>query len=86
MRTIQPLTPRELDCLDQAAQDKTVRETAEALCISLDTVKKHRAVILGKLGCQTMAGALMVAVQQGWILKPFNMTKCSLYKILLKKQ
>ena len=65
MRYVEPLTNRELDCLRLAANDKTMRETASALCIGLETVKTHRNTLLQKLGCHTIAGALMVAIQQG---------------------
>ena len=68
MRYVEPLTRRELECLYQAAYDKSCRETAEALFISLETVKTHRSVILRKLGCRTITGALMVAMRKGLII------------------
>ena len=61
------LTPREQACLLHAAEDKSVAETSELLCVSEDTVKKHRKSLLRKLHCHTMVGALSTAIHQGLI-------------------
>lgn len=61
MRLIEPLKKRELQCLQLAAEDKTITETAQALCLSYHTVKTHRRLLLKKLGCRTLVGALSMA-------------------------
>lgn len=70
MHYVEPLTNREIDCLRLAAKDKTMRETAATLCIGVETVKTHRNTVLQKLGCRTIAGALMVAMQLGLMVRP----------------
>jgi LuxR family transcriptional regulator, maltose regulon positive regulatory protein len=46
---IDPLSPRELDVLQQLARGASNQEIAEALVITVDTVKHHVGNILGKL-------------------------------------
>jgi len=64
MKQVEMLTKRELQCLQFAALDKSLQETADALCLSYDTVKTHRRFLLRKLGCHSMVGALMLAFKQ----------------------
>lgn len=64
MRDVEQLTQREVECLTHAAHDKSCRETAASLRISLETVKSHRKILLRKLGCKTIVGALMVAFRK----------------------
>lgn len=61
MRVIEALSQRELQCLQLAGEDKTLSETAQALCLSYNTIKTHRKLLLKKLGCRTIAGALVAA-------------------------
>ena len=61
MQVIEKLSPREQQCLLLAAQDKRMRETAIQMMISVEGVKKHRKMILQKLHCQTITGALSYA-------------------------
>ncbi len=56
------LSAREKQCLYWAAKDKTLTETASKLHISPETVKWHRKVLLKKLGCQTITGALISTI------------------------
>ncbi len=63
MNTVEKLTPRELQCLHFAAKDKSVHETAAQLCVGLECVKKHRKMILQKLHCRTIGGALAIALK-----------------------
>lgn len=67
MRQVGILTGRELQCLQLAAEDKDLKCTAENLCLSYNTVRTYRRLILRKMNCQTMAGALMRAIQLGLI-------------------
>lgn len=64
---VEKLNEREKQCLYSALADKTMRETAESLCLSLETVRTYRKTILRKLGCNTIAGALSVAMRTGLI-------------------
>ncbi len=47
---IEPLSDRELDVLHLLADGLTNREIAQALCVSVNTVKTHLSSIYGKLG------------------------------------
>ena len=62
-RYVEKLSPREQQCLLLAAEDYRTRETAEQLQISEGTVKSYRKLILQKLQCRTIAGALKVALE-----------------------
>lgn len=56
------LSKREIECLVLAAKDFTTEETSRVLNRAENTIKKHRAMILRKLGCCTMAGAVMLGI------------------------
>ncbi len=58
------LNEREKQCLYWAAKDKSLSETAIELHISPETVKWHRKMVLRKLGCQTITGALVIAIDR----------------------
>jgi LuxR family maltose regulon positive regulatory protein len=47
---IEPLSERELEVLKHLAHHKTNQEIAQALVISINTVKTHLKNIYGKLG------------------------------------
>jgi len=53
-----PLTDRELEVLGQLATGKPNREIANALYVSLNTVKKHITHILDKLGAKNRTAAV----------------------------
>ena len=61
------LNPREKECLYWAANDRTVEETSRILHLSVHSIKKYRKELLQKLGCQSMVGALMIAINEGLI-------------------
>lgn len=60
-----PLSPRELEVLDLTAQGLTARELADKLKISSNTVQRHRANIMSKLGFSNRAQLVRYAVENG---------------------
>lgn len=58
------LTPRELEVLRQVAIGLTNRDIAAALEISEETVKAHVARVLGKLGVENRAQAIVQALRR----------------------
>lgn len=61
------LTPREREVLTLIVKGGSNREIADALFLSLDTVRNHVASILGKLGVHSKLQAAAVATQRGLI-------------------
>ena len=66
-RVFAPLSPREVQILDNIAQGKTNKEVAYALAISEQTVKNHMSSILRKLSVNDRTQAVVYAMRQGWI-------------------
>ena len=64
----EPLTTREDEVLQLLAEGMTNRAIAQRLAISEHTVKFHVNAILGKLGAQRRADAVMRATRLGLIL------------------
>jgi DNA-binding NarL/FixJ family response regulator len=62
-----PLTPRELEILKLIAEAHTSKEMAEMLFISVKTVERHRANILGKLGMRDRVELTRYAIRRGLI-------------------
>ena len=65
-----PLSPREVQILDNIAQGRTNKEVAYALAISEQTVKNHMSSILRKLSVNDRTQAVVYAIRQGWIKTP----------------
>lgn len=65
-----PLSPRELEVLDLTAQGLTAREVGNSLDISSNTVERHRANIMAKLGFSNRAQLVRYAVESGLVGKP----------------
>jgi DNA-binding NarL/FixJ family response regulator len=63
----EPLTPRELEVLKLIAEGYTSKEIASMLVISLKTVERHRANILGKLGMRDRVDLTRYAIRRGLI-------------------
>jgi DNA-binding CsgD family transcriptional regulator len=61
------LTPRETDVLRLVAQGRSNREIAEALFISIPTVKRHLTNVLGKLGLPSRSAATAYAHTHGLV-------------------
>jgi LuxR family maltose regulon positive regulatory protein len=64
---ITPLTRRELDILQLLAAGKSNQEIAIERVLTVNTVKKHVANILQKLGVANRTQAVMLAKKQGWM-------------------
>ncbi|HEX5466874.1 MAG TPA: response regulator transcription factor [Candidatus Limnocylindrales bacterium] len=65
-----PLSPREVEILDNIAQGMTNKQVAYALTISEQTVKNHMSSILRKLAVNDRTQAVVYAMRQGWIRMP----------------
>ena len=65
-----PLSPREVEILDNIAQGMTNKQVAYALSISEQTVKNHMSSILRKLAVNDRTKAVVYAMRQGWIKMP----------------
>jgi DNA-binding NarL/FixJ family response regulator len=65
-----PLSPREVEILDNIAQGMTNKQVAYALSISEQTVKNHMSSILRKLAVNDRTQAVVYAMRQGWIKIP----------------
>jgi NarL family two-component system response regulator LiaR len=61
------LTPREREVLRRLALGLSNREIAEALCIGEETVKTHVGAVLGKLGVENRAQAIVQAIRRGLV-------------------
>jgi two-component system, NarL family, response regulator DesR len=62
-----PLTDRELDVLQLAAQGASSAEIALKLYLSSRTVRNHMSRIIGKTGGRNRIDAIRIAVDAGWI-------------------
>jgi len=63
-----PLTRRELEVLQLAAEGGSVEEIAAAMVLSPGTVRTHLASIYGKLGAKSRTAAVATALRQGLIV------------------
>jgi DNA-binding NarL/FixJ family response regulator len=61
------LTPRERDVLRELALGRSNREIASALGIGDETVKTHVGHLLGKLGVENRAQAIVQALKRGLV-------------------
>ena len=59
------LTDREREILQLLAEEKSIKEIAAQLNLSLKTVHAHREHLMKKLNVQTMAGLTKYAVREG---------------------
>lgn len=63
----QPLTDRELEVLQWAAQGLANYDIAQRLYISVRTVEAHLTHVYNKLGVSSRTEAVVYAIRQGWI-------------------
>lgn len=64
-RSLDSITPREVDVLRLLAEGRTSREIAKELFISRHTVDTHRRNLLKKLGCKTVVDLVQIAYANG---------------------
>ena len=57
------LTPREIEIIKMASQEKSSKEIADVLCISTRTVEKHRKRIMEKTNCKNFIGVILHALK-----------------------
>lgn len=62
-----PLTRRELEVLALVARGLGDRDIADALVLSRKTVEKHVSALLRKTGARARTGAVVHALEQGWL-------------------
>ena len=62
-----PLTPRETEVVKLVAEGHTAREIGEILSISENTVDRHRANVLEKLGLRDRVALALYAVRRGLV-------------------
>ncbi len=62
-----PLTSREMQVLEAAAQGQANKEIGQAFGISDQTVKNHMTSILRKLAVNDRTQAVMHAFRHGWL-------------------
>jgi DNA-binding NarL/FixJ family response regulator len=63
--TREPLTRRELEVLQLIADGLSNKEIATRLCLSTETVKSHVCALFSKLGANSRAHAVAIALRQG---------------------
>jgi two-component system, NarL family, response regulator DesR len=62
-----PLTPREAQVLDVAADGCPVNEIATRLALAPGTVRNHLSRVMAKAGARTRIDAVRIARDSGWI-------------------
>ncbi len=66
-RIVEPLTDREREVLQAAANGLGNKQIAETLSITTNTVQVHLHNIFGKLGVNSRTEAIAFALRQGWV-------------------
>ena len=61
------LTEREVDVLREIVNEKTNKEIADSLYISIKTVENHRQNLMQKIGARNTAGLVRFALQNGLV-------------------
>jgi two-component system, NarL family, response regulator DesR len=62
-----PLTPRELEILEAAADGTPPEEIAGRLYLSVRTVRNHLSRIIAKTGARNRVDAIHIATEAGWL-------------------
>lgn len=64
---VEPLSDREIEIVREVAKDLGNKQIATRLGISERTVQQHLSNIFGKLNVASRTGAVLKALQEGWI-------------------
>jgi DNA-binding NarL/FixJ family response regulator len=67
-RSLEKLTPRQLEILTLIAEGDSTREIARRLKISVKTVESHRAQLMERLNIHEVAGLVLFAIRLGLII------------------
>lgn len=67
---LESLSDRERDVLARVARGQTSREIAEALALSIKTVESYRARAMHKLGMESRADLMRIALESGLLQEP----------------
>ncbi|RKE20234.1 response regulator transcription factor [Streptomyces sp. TLI_171] len=62
-----PLTPRETDVLELAANGSSIVEIADRAALSQGTVRNYLSSAAGKLGAENRHAAVRIAREHGWL-------------------
>jgi two-component system, NarL family, response regulator DesR len=62
-----PLTSREAEALQAAAQGSTTREIAASLCLTTGTVRNYLSRAIAKTGARNRVEAIRIAEESGWL-------------------
>jgi two-component system response regulator DesR len=62
-----PLTTREAEVLELAADGAPVAEIAERAALSQGTVRNHLSSAVSKLGAENRPSAVRLAHERGWV-------------------
>ncbi len=62
-----PLTPRETDVLELAADGSSIAEIADRASLSQGTVRNYLSSAAGKLGAENRHAAVRIAREHGWL-------------------
>jgi DNA-binding CsgD family transcriptional regulator len=62
------LTEREKEVVLLICRDKSSREIADELHISIKTVESHRNNAMDKIGAKSVAGLVLYAVKMNWVI------------------
>lgn len=74
-----PLTPREQQTLGLMARGLTNHQIATALGVSAKTVEKHVGAVLTKADAGSRTGAVVTALQRGWVAGEIETTNRNRY-------
>lgn len=66
-RSVEKLTPREIEVLQALADGLSDKEISESLHIGVGTIRNHLVSIFGKLGVNSRLQALVFALRQGLV-------------------
>jgi DNA-binding NarL/FixJ family response regulator len=61
------LSAREMEVIKLAAKGMSNKDIAEALCLTVRTVKAHLSNIFGKLGVASRTEAILKGLREGWL-------------------